>query len=268
MEYGRFTTENHLILIIIAIFLIHSASLFFPSYHLSSRGKIASIMSNSNVLDPVSRFASHGGRRSKRTDSMRRSSFIDDEQIYVLNQYASQYIRNNVSSSDRVMLVLVGIPGSGKSYYSRRYVQARTTPRRWQVCCQDDMGSRKRVISRVSDILNYTNDSIIIDRCNFDVVQRKHWIDLALDHEQITGRTIHRICLVMPRYNDVEFCAERATSRGVDKSHPTEEDWYVICQRIVSQFVHPSVDEDFSAIFHCKDEEDLELCIRMLNYRH
>jgi hypothetical protein len=50
--------------------------------------------------------------------------------------------------------------------------------RRWRIACQDVLKSRDKVLEFASEAL-IKEVSVIIDRCNFDSVQRRHWTKLA-----------------------------------------------------------------------------------------
>lgn len=60
--------------------------------------------------------------------------------------------------------------GSGKSTFSSFLHQLG-----FQVICQDEMGDRKACERATIGALLAGKD-IVIDRCNFDEKQRKHWV--------------------------------------------------------------------------------------------
>lgn len=80
------------------------------------------------------------------------------------------------------VLLLIGIPGSGKSYFASRLV-AESNGHFVRVN-QDTLGSRQRCINVAREALQAVDSpgkrtSVIIDRCNFNYEQRQIWIDLA-----------------------------------------------------------------------------------------
>jgi predicted kinase len=75
------------------------------------------------------------------------------------------------------VLVLVGLPGSGKSCIAKilqnKYGYVRIN--------QDEMGNRNACI-KAADAALKEGKGVVIDRCNVDVEQRAHWIKLAHEH--------------------------------------------------------------------------------------
>lgn len=69
------------------------------------------------------------------------------------------------------------VTGSGKSTFAQRLFDAGWGHR----ICQDELGSRQICESTmVQRLLNGHN--VVIDRCNFDAEQRKHWIGTTSLH--------------------------------------------------------------------------------------
>lgn len=149
--------------------------------------------------------------------------------------------------SQPCILLLIGLPGCGKSTFAEYFVSMQSNA--WAVGCQDTLGSRKRVITFIkNEILRKT--CVIIDRCNFNEDQRKTWIDIA----NFFG--IPAFAVVLPNADDLEFCAFRATQRGVDATH-SQNDWYRICSTMKRDFTLPSLEEGFETIFTCHGKDDL-----------
>ena len=191
---------------------------------------------------------------------------------------------SNLDSSDQVALVLVGIPGSGKSTFARTIMQRTGSSGsldedgekdagdgsggtirinyKWLTACQDVLKSRKAVVAAVDQHLQ-RGGCVIVDRCNFDATQRKHWLDLALANSS-PSTVVHTFCVVMPRAIDKQFCAARAYERGDDGVHTGDEDWDKICDIMQKSFVLPVRDiEPFTAIYY-GDDGGLETIIRVL----
>ncbi|KAF9581808.1 hypothetical protein BGW38_001048 [Lunasporangiospora selenospora] len=74
------------------------------------------------------------------------------------------------------VLLLVGPPGSGKSTFAHALIK--TFPNFVRIN-QDDLGDRTACEAMTLSALQTNNQSVVIDRCNFDKSQRKVWIDLA-----------------------------------------------------------------------------------------
>jgi hypothetical protein len=167
--------------------------------------------------------------------------------------------------------------GSGKSTVALRI--ANGADKRWKIACQDVLKSRGAVLEYASEAL-MKRDSVIIDRCNFDPVQRQHWTKLADEKQEemrfkyeynlndSTSSTFPRIlklCPVLPKWNDVVYCANRAFSRGDDGVHEINTNWSDICHRMNRDFRMPFLDEEnFDALHVCVDENDVNRTIRLL----
>jgi predicted kinase len=102
------------------------------------------------------------------------------------------------------MIILVGLPGSGKSSIAKKYFPNH------KYVNQDELGSRETCIKSVTDHLSEGHD-VIIDRCNLTRKQREYWINLGIGYNcsSIT-------CIVLDV--DPEECIARIAVR---KNHPT-----------------------------------------------
>lgn len=133
------------------------------------------------------------------------------------------------------IIVLVGMPGSGKSTYRKQlglpYV------------CQDEMGSRDACANKAHEILKSGQD-LVIDRTNIDKWQRAHWIKLAKYYK------IDQIECVEFR-STPENCIKRIQSRENHETIPKETSLDKI-RKIVLQFnknyEEPKFNEGFSRI--------------------
>ncbi|OZJ03627.1 hypothetical protein BZG36_03732 [Bifiguratus adelaidae] len=77
----------------------------------------------------------------------------------------------------QTLILLVGLPGSGKSTFANSLVAA--WPHTYTRINQDDLGSRQVCEDTVQHVLSTSSACPVIDRCNFDHRQRKTWIELA-----------------------------------------------------------------------------------------
>lgn len=173
----------------------------------------------------------------------------------------------DINMGTQIVVVLVGLPGCGKSTFARQVVS--TAPHGvWCIACQDVEGDRKKVERLVKDALEGKADGtiggrVIVDRCNFNLTQRKHWVDIARQHrlqlDVASGQELLLLCVVLPNASDVEFCSSRATVRGNDGVHPDDQDWAFIGRSMASQWSEPSAAEGFDAMFWCSSQDDLDL---------
>ena len=163
-----------------------------------------------------------------------------------------------VETNDKVQLiviVLVGIPGSGKSTLALRLLSEFpnsqiTLP--WRVFNQDVFKSRQRVYFAAEESLK-ANTSVIIDRCNFDSIQRSHWIKLA------NAFNASVICIELPHSNNIELCSSRAFSRGNDGIHTPDTDWKKICHIMHKSYRKPQLKEGFDKIIVLEEADELEV---------
>jgi predicted kinase len=103
---------------------------------------------------------------------------------------------------------------------------------------------------------------VVIDRCNFDVSQRRHWLQLALVH---AVRPPKILCIVMEDFANVELCSRRAFLRGSsDGAHKESTDWYAVCKRMAAEFRYPDLSEGFDSIVQLTSAEDCRQVIDAL----
>lgn len=118
--------------------------------------------------------------------------------------------------------------------------------------CQDDLGDRKQCEAACSAALA-AGHSVVIDRCNFDTMQRSHWIDIARRQAQ-RGRGSIRLlalCLELP----VEVCLQRAVARGAHATLPADQAPAVI-SRFVADWQNPQQREGFAAVLVARTSEE------------
>lgn len=195
----------------------------------------------------------------------------------------------------QLVLILIGIPGSGKTTFSTQVLStsssssllqtdtANTTTiistttsttsattatsssssthsnaSKWQAVNQDYYKSRQATYKAAESYIQQ-GYSVIIDRCNFDIQQRSHWIDLAYQYNCIP------ITLTLPYYNNIDVCLTRALSRGSDGLHSADDDWEFICNRMYEQLKIPNINQEkLSMHIHCYDDDDITQVIRTM----
>ena len=82
----------------------------------------------------------------------------------------------------QLILVLVGLPGSGKSYFASKLEKESFS--QYVRVNQDSLGTRKKCETACRQALSM-GKSVIIDRCNFNKQQREHWLRFGVPCECI-----------------------------------------------------------------------------------
>jgi len=130
------------------------------------------------------------------------------------------------------MLILVGLPGSGKSTIARTMCDA--MPHTYVRVNQDQLGNRRACEDLARDTLK-GGRSAIIDRCNFDGRQRSHFFDIAREARV----AVDGIVLMPPPELCVRRCEERQHHETVSPREAKE-----IVMRMYSQFQTPSKERE------------------------
>nr|XP_019043610.1 hypothetical protein I302_08190 [Kwoniella bestiolae CBS 10118]OCF22540.1 hypothetical protein I302_08190 [Kwoniella bestiolae CBS 10118] len=88
--------------------------------------------------------------------------------------------------SPQILLVLVGLPGSGKTTFSEALVSQShkiSDSRNWVRASQDDAPNRRR--QECEAVVRHAlqeGHNVVVDRVDFDPIQRSHFITIALSH--------------------------------------------------------------------------------------
>lgn len=109
------------------------------------------------------------------------------------------------------VLLLCGVPGSGKSTFAKSLQHG--MPFKYVRINQDDLGNRKRCEELARSTLA-NGQCPVIDRCNFDHAQRKHFVMIAAEF----GAPVDCLVLQSARLGTVEECIQRCQKR---QNHPT-----------------------------------------------
>lgn len=103
-------------------------------------------------------------------------------------------------------VMLMGLPGSGKSTFSEQLVQS---GRGWIRICQDEAGGREAVESALGSAGKDTSKRVILDRCNEVQADRRYLMELAFSPKPAV--LVHFAV-------DAEVCESRVAART---NHPT-----------------------------------------------
>ncbi|CAM9890520.1 unnamed protein product, partial [Discosporangium mesarthrocarpum] len=151
------------------------------------------------------------------------------------------------------VVVLVGVPGSGKST-----VASFLAGIGWVVVNQDTLGSREACEAAVKSALA-SGDRIVVDRCNFDRDQRSTWVRLSFE----AGLT-RDSCLSLWLDIDTEICKTRVRYRT---GHPTlsrGRDAEAVASRLSRLLRPPRETEGFKTVLRVRSETDLMAAISLL----
>jgi len=140
------------------------------------------------------------------------------------------------------MVVLVGIPGSGKSTFGKQLQE-----RGWLRISQDDLGNRFRCeVELIKGLLRGQN--VVVDRCNFDEEQRYPYIRCGL----LRGCRIGAVVFAIP----VEDCIDRVMNRTQHETLPASKHAANVVRRFASMYRPPNQQEGFSFCRHIRNSHD------------
>jgi predicted kinase/predicted phosphohydrolase len=156
--------------------------------------------------------------------------------------YADSHQSSN-ASDHREVIVLVGLPASGKSMFAKmlessgKYVRIN----------QDDLGSSNKCKGAMVNALK-SGKSVVIDRVNFDGSQRARWISLA---QKLGVDNI--MCIVIDQSEEV--CKQRITERKDHPTVPQGPDAVRVVDNFVPLMKQPSTAEGFKQVLRVAGEE-------------
>ncbi|KAG2495217.1 hypothetical protein HYH03_006823 [Edaphochlamys debaryana] len=160
-----------------------------------------------------------------------------------------------------VLLLLAGLPGSGKSTLSRRLLAA--SPVAWAHVNQDAVndgkpGKREQCLAAAKSLLGQ-GCCVIIDRCHADPEQRSSFLGAASE----AGVEAHCVALGLPP----DACARRVGERTEHPGGVKGAGWrHVVFQMAKRQQAPgawpPSVGEGFASVMDCLSDADADVAVK------
>lgn len=136
------------------------------------------------------------------------------------------------------VVILVGLPASGKSYLAKEYEKNAD----YVVINQDTQGSRITCEVLMKAALR-AGLNVIIDRCNVSKKQRAPWIDIA---KQYDARV--ECLLFIPHMNN---SVANALAREHVNFPKEEKEIKTVIRRFYDEYQRPSLDEGYEHITYC-----------------
>lgn len=155
-----------------------------------------------------------------------------------------------------VMVILVGLPASGKSTFCQKVLEGARRP--WTRICQDIIsngkrGSKTQCLKCTSEALS-KGESVIIDRCNLSKEQWLEFVELAGPQTEV-----HAVVLDLP----TKLCISRAVKRTEHEGGLQGGRAAPTIYQMVQTKKPPTLSEGFSRIMFCQTESDVEKAIAM-----
>ncbi|XP_013145078.1 PREDICTED: uncharacterized protein F21D5.5 [Papilio polytes] len=97
---------------------------------------------------------------------------------FIPNEVVTEPFNDNLISDDKEILVLVGYPGSGKSFLAKQI--EKKSSNQYAAVCRDVLGSWQKCAAEASRLLQQ-GKSVIVDSTNPDIESRSRWTSLAKD---------------------------------------------------------------------------------------
>ena len=141
----------------------------------------------------------------------------------------SSFISENVSTSNYkpFLLILIGIPGSGKSTFAKALAAGK--PSKYVRINQDELKQRHVCETWCHQALK-DGKCPVVDRCNFDKRQRQHFIDIASKF----GVPVDCIVFNENTEDCIIRCEERSYHETINKGNANE-----VVKRMAKSFDPP-----------------------------
>jgi atypical dual specificity phosphatase len=128
------------------------------------------------------------------------------------------------------MILLVGLPGSGKSTFAKMLETG--MPWKYKRINQDSLGNRRACEELCRSTILRDGKCPVIDRCNFNPMQRKHFLEIAQECNNIPVE-----CIVFSY--PMEVCIQRCESRGSAHETIGPGEARSVVERLIREFYPP-----------------------------
>lgn len=154
----------------------------------------------------------------------------------------------------RRVVLLIGLPGSGKSTVSNLIC---STSKQWFRVSQDELGSREECKKQMIKALKQ-NLNVLVDRCNAHAKERKMWfhdiVESKLENVQMEAFFLN---------TSVEICKQRVLTR---KDHPNlkGEAGAGVIDQFVKNLEAPNPREGFKVIYVASAPDEVKQQAKLL----
>ncbi|XP_047974682.1 transcription factor bHLH140 [Salvia hispanica] len=156
----------------------------------------------------------------------------------------------------QIILVLIGLPGSGKSTFCEEVAKISSRP--WTRVCQDAIkngksGTKIMCLSVAAAALE-DGKSVLIDRCNIDKEQRADFLKLGSSETEK-----HAVVLDLPN----SLCISRSVKRSGHEGKLQGSRAAQVVNHMAPKKELPKLSEGFNRIMFCYNEKDVKEAIKL-----
>ncbi|CAG9102249.1 unnamed protein product [Plutella xylostella] len=155
-------------------------------------------------------------------------------------QYTPEPFDQRLISSEKEILVLVGFPGSGKSFIAREIIKK--SDNRYVSVCRDELGSWQKCASTATKFIQQ-GKSVIVDSTNPDRESRARWTALATELGVGSRCAKMAASLAHARHNN------KYRELRKEKHLPVSD---IVFHSYKNKFVEPSTKEGFKEVLTVK----------------
>eukprot|EP00931_Biecheleriopsis_adriatica_P056724 TRINITY_DN33632_c0_g1_i1.p1 TRINITY_DN33632_c0_g1~~TRINITY_DN33632_c0_g1_i1.p1 ORF type:complete len:1533 (-),score=326.19 TRINITY_DN33632_c0_g1_i1:27-4625(-) len=148
------------------------------------------------------------------------------------------------------VLVLCGLPGSGKSSLATRLSHELG----WTVVNQDSLGSRQACMKAARAALKTRQGRVVIDRCNANAAQRAVWVQLAMQEFHLGPAELGCVWLDVSD----EECGQRVLARFGHATLPPREASLKVIRGFTKSWQPPASEEGFARVWRLVSDIDME----------